>query len=118
MKLRRGDIVLLRAPFTNRAGAKARPMLVVQNDENNARMANTILLFITSNTKRASFPTQVLIDPGTPEGELSGLKQPSTVSCENVLTVVQQDILRTIGHLPPSLLRRVDRALKVSLGLR
>jgi mRNA interferase MazF len=74
MSVRRGDVVLLQAPFTTRAGAKTRPMLVVQNDRNNSRMANTILAFITTNTSRASEPTQVLVDVGTPEGSPSGLK--------------------------------------------
>jgi mRNA interferase MazF len=117
MSVRRGDVVLLQAPFTSRAGAKARPMLVVQNDTNNARMANTILVFITTNLARASEPTQVLLDVQTPEGRQSGLKQTSVVSCENLLTVAQSDILRTISHLPDALMQRVDQALKVSLAL-
>ena len=117
MSVRRGDVVLLQAPFTSRAGAKARPMLVVQNDSNNARMANTILVFITTNLSRASEPTQVLVDVQTSEGRLSGPKQNSVVSCENLLTVVQRDILRTLGHIPGALMQRVDQALKASLGL-
>jgi mRNA interferase MazF len=117
MSVRRGDVVLLKAPFPSGAGAKSRPMLVVQNDTNNARMANTILVFITTNLSRASEPTQVLVDVQTPEGRTSGLKQTSVGSCENFLTVVQSDILRTIGRLPDRLMRQVDAALKVSLAL-
>ena len=88
MSVQRGDIVLLQAPFTSRTGAKPRPMLVVQNDNNNGRMANTILVFITTNRSRAAEPTQVIVDIGTPEGSQSGLRQTSVVSCENILTVV------------------------------
>ena len=68
MSVRRGDVVLLQALFTSGAGAKSRPMLVVQNDANNARMANTILVFITTNLARSSEPTQVLVDVQMPEG--------------------------------------------------
>jgi mRNA interferase MazF len=118
MSVQRGDIVLLQALFTKKAGAKARPMLVVQNDRNNARMTNTILVFITTNTTRASEPTQVLVDPATPQGKVSGLTQPSVVSCENILTVLQEDIVRRIGRVPPALMERVDQALKASLALR
>lgn len=92
-------------------------MLVVQNDTNNARMANTILAFITTNLTRASEATQVVVDVATSEGVPSGLNQTSVVSCENLITVAQADILRTIGRLPEPLMRRVDQALKVSLGL-
>ena len=117
MNVRRGDVVLLQAPFASRAGTKARPMLVVQCDTNNARMANTILVFITTNLTRASEQTQVLVDVQTPEGRRSGLKQTSAVSCENILTVVQSDILHAIGRFPDGLMRQVDEALKVSLAL-
>jgi mRNA interferase MazF len=117
MTVQRGDVVLVQAPFTSRAGAKTRPMLVVQNDRNNARMANTILVLITSNVSRASEPTQVLVDIQSPEARNSGLKQTSVISCENILTVVQSDILRPIGHLSDVLMQRVDVALKESLAL-
>jgi mRNA interferase MazF len=92
-------------------------MLVVQNDTNNARMAKTILVFITTYLARASEPTQVFVDVQTADGRSSGLKQDSVVSCENLLTDAQSDILRTIGHLPAPLMQRVDQALKVSLDL-
>jgi mRNA interferase MazF len=117
MSARRGDVVLLQAPFTRGPGAKTRPMLVVQNDANNVRMANTILVFITTNLSRASEPTQVLIDVSTPDGQQSGIRRTSVVSCENVLTVQQSDVLQTIGRLPDAIMRRVDDALKQSLGL-
>jgi mRNA interferase MazF len=92
-------------------------MLVVQNDTNNARMANTIVAFITTNLARVHEPTQVLVEVGTSEGRPSGLKQNSVVSCENLLTARQSDILHTIGHLPDVLMQQVDQALKVSLAL-
>jgi mRNA interferase MazF len=117
MNVRRGDIVLISAPFAGGKGAKTRPMLVVQNDANNARMANTIVVLITSNLSRSSQPTQVLVDITSPEGQQSGLLQTSVVSCENILTVVQSEILRTIGQLPDVLMQQVDAALKVSLAL-
>lgn len=117
MSVLRGDIVLLQAPFSSGGGTKTRPMLVVQNDTNNARMTNTILVFITTNMSRSSQPGQVLVDVSTPDGKRSGLKQSSVVSCENILTVVQADILRKIGHLPDALMRRVEDALKFSLAL-
>jgi mRNA-degrading endonuclease toxin of MazEF toxin-antitoxin module len=62
-------------------------------------------------------PTQVLIDPGTPEGRSSGLHHASAVKCENLFTISQGHMLRTLGHLSPALLQQVDAALKVSLAL-
>ena len=116
MTLQRGDVVLLRRHSRAVLGQDA-AMLIVQNDTNNTRMANTIVVYITSNTSRSGEPTQILIDVNQTDGRQSGLKQNSVVSCENILTVVQADILRTIGHLPDNLMQRVDQALKVSLAL-
>lgn len=117
MSVQRGDVVLLQAPFTRGSGSKTRPMLVVQEDTNNARMTNTIVVFITTNVARSSEPTQVLIDVSTPDGQQSGLRRTSVASCENILTVIQGDLVRTIGKLPDVLMQQVDEALKSSLAL-
>jgi len=39
------------------------------------------------------------------------------VKCENLFTVSQSHILRTIGRLSPILMNKVDACLKASLGL-
>jgi mRNA interferase MazF len=112
-KVNRGDIVILRF-----ARGKARPALVVQSDRNNARLTNTILVQVTSNTRRAGKePTQVLVDVTTADGMLSGLKMTSAVTCENIATQSASDIYKVIGHLPDSLMKKVDVALKHSLAL-
>ena len=117
MSVKRGDVVLLQTPMTRGRGTKLRPMLVIQNDANNGRMANTILAFITTNLARVAEPTQVLVDVATPDGLQSGLQRNSVVSCENLITTRQSDISITLGHLPFALMQQVDTALKVSLAL-
>ncbi len=117
MSVRRGDVVLIDVPFLTRPGSKIRPMLVVQTDANNTRMANTIVATISSNISRSHEPTQVLIDVGSPAGQQSGLLATSVASCENLLTVRQAHVIRTIGRLPAGVMHEVDEALKASLGL-
>jgi mRNA interferase MazF len=92
-------------------------MLVVQNDHNNSRMANTILAVITTNLSRATETTQVLVDPSTTDGQSSGLISVSVVSCENLLTARKGQITRRIGRLSDQQMRAVDQALKASLAL-
>jgi mRNA-degrading endonuclease toxin of MazEF toxin-antitoxin module len=36
MRVRRGEVVLVDFPFSDRTGSKVRPCLVVQNDANNS----------------------------------------------------------------------------------
>ena len=50
MNVQRGDIVLLDYPYPSGGGAKVRPALVVQNDRDNRRLVNTIIVQITSVT--------------------------------------------------------------------
>ena len=117
MSYRRGDIVLVDVAFGSRPGSKIRPMVVIQNDRNNARMNKTILATITTNTSRVGEPTQVFIDVSTPDGRRSGLIANSSISCENLVTVEQVTIRRKIGELSPALTAQLSLALKDSLQL-
>lgn len=115
---RRGDVVIVAFPFVTGGGGKNRPALVIQCDRNNQRLQNTIVAMITGNTSLATVePTQILVDPATPDGSASGLAYPSAVKCENLYTVTQQDILRTLGSLPLSVMARIDDCLKAALQL-
>jgi mRNA interferase MazF len=118
MKVRRGDVVLVDYPFSDRTGSKVRPCLVVQNDRNNQRLDDTIIAAISSNTTRGTTePTQFVIDVNTAEGRPSGLLFDSAVQCENLVTVDCQFVMRKIGTLPQPLMVHVDGCLKTALGL-
>lgn len=115
--MKRGDVVIVEFPYADRQRGKNRPSLVVQNDRDNHRLANTVVVMISGNIRHATEPTQVLVDPALQLGQSSGLHGPSVVKCCNLYTVRQQDILRQIGQLSDDLLRKVDQALMVALGL-
>jgi mRNA interferase MazF len=117
MNVRRGDVVLVQYPFASGAGGSLRPALIVQNDRDNEGLRNTIVARITTNLRRAGDPSHLLIDPDAPEGEAAGLLHESVVSCINLATVHQDRIQRVIGHLPASVMRRLDDCLKAALGL-
>lgn len=118
MTVRRGDIVLVNLPFVSGTATKVRPVLVIQSDHNNERLSNTIIAAITSNTARAGRePTQFLIDTTTPEGQESGLKFNSAVTCEYLATIEQSRIGRRLGQLPTSAMRHIDNCLKAALGI-
>lgn len=114
---KRGDIVLVAFPFTDRPVNKVRPALVVQNDEDNRRLRKTIVAMISGNLRRAAESTHLLVDPSTSEGASSGLHGPSVVACVNLYTVEQSSIIRTIGSLSEPAMRRVNGCLKTALDL-
>lgn len=117
MTVRRGDVILLVHPFSDASGTKVRPALVVQNDADNERLSNTIVAIITGNLSHREEPTQIYVDVSGPSGLGSGLHSNSLVSCNNLFTVHESRIYRTIGQLPPESMQWVDMAIKSALGL-
>ena len=113
----RGDVVIVEFPYADGRRGTNRPSLIVQNDRDNRRLANTVVAMSSGNTRHAAEPTQVLIDPATQSGRASGLHGPSVVKCCNLYTVRRQDIIRSIGHLSDELLTHVDQALESALGV-
>ena len=96
--------------------SKKRPALVVQNDKDNARLSNTILVMITSTTRRSSEPTQLFIDISTPEGKQTDLRQDSVVNCINIFTLPQIYIINVVGTFPAATMQKVND-LKAALEI-
>lgn len=118
MKVSRGDVVLVDYLFSDRTGSKVRPCLIVQNDRNNKRLDDTIVVAISSNTGRAKGEaTQLILEIASSAGKKSGLLFDSAVQCENVVTIDTQFVIRKIGDLPAVTMKQIDECLKVSLGL-
>jgi mRNA interferase MazF len=117
MNVRRGEVCLAAYPFASGTGAKRRPVLVVQNDRDNARLLNTVVVQITSNTRRAGETTHLRIEIASAEGRSSGLLIDSVISCPNLATIEKSLIERVIGSLPPPTMAQVDQCLKAALGI-
>ncbi len=115
--MKRGDVVLADFPFFDRPGKKRRPALVIQADSYNTKLVTTVVAMISGQMKYAADPSQCIVDPTTAEGASSGLAGPSVVKCNNVLTILQADVVRTIGTLSVKLMQQVNQCLKVVLEL-
>lgn len=117
MNIQRADVVLVDYPFSAGGGSKVRPALVIQNDKDNQRLSTTIIVQVTSMTRRAAEPTQALIDITTPDGQQTGLRQPSVVNCVNLMTLDKKMILRKIGAFSSQLMSQVSAGLKTALDM-
>src|SRR4051794_35148659 len=107
MSVHRGDVVLAWYPFASGRGGKRRPCLIVQNDSDNQKLANTVIAQITSNLRRQGDPAHLLIEVATPEGRQSGLLHDSLVSCNNLATIEQNLIDKVIGSLSAALMQKI-----------
>jgi mRNA interferase MazF len=117
MSVRRGDVVLAWFPFASGQGGKRRPCVIVQNDADNTKLANTVVAQITSITARAGDKSHLLIEVATPEGRQTGLLHDSVVSCNNLATIEQALVAKVIGSLTGALLQQMNDRLKAALAL-
>lgn len=115
--IRRGDVVIVEIPFTDVAGAKKRPSVVVQSDTYNQTIRKTVVAIFTGNLRRRGDPSHLYVDPGAPEGMSSGLTGPSLASCYNLFTIEQNRIEQVIGHLSDVLKQQLNHCLKAALEL-
>jgi mRNA interferase MazF len=110
---KRGEVYLVN--FDPTLGAeikKTRPALIVQNDIANRHSPITIVCAITSRYEEPLYPTEVLLSP--PEG---GMKVPSVVLANQIRSIDTQRLVKRLGSLQPETMERVDRALRLSMGL-
>lgn len=112
--LSRGDIVLVRFPFTDLAGSSLRPALVISKEQIGQ---DVILAAISSVVRDSSISSDHVIDIEHPEFKLTGLRVTSVFRLHKLATVERSKITRRIGHIGPQLQSEVDKILRQILGL-
>jgi mRNA interferase MazF len=118
MNLSRGNIILCRVPLptVELKEYKLRPGLIVSKDLNNKRLDDLIIAICTSNISRSQEPTQYLIKED--EVVQAGIKVPSVVKCESLLTINKSMIVRVLGMLSENGIHKINECLKDALELK
>lgn len=110
---RRGEIFLTALdPALGHEIRKTRPALVIQNDVTNRYGMTTIIAAITSRVSIPPYPNEVVIQPST-----TGLEVVSTIRLDQVRTVDRRRLLKRLGKADEDVMRKVDEAISISLGL-
>jgi mRNA interferase MazF len=115
MRSNRGDVVLVLFPDSNLRTAKRRPALVVQADDLNTGLPQTIVAMITSNMSRAGHPSRISVSRASSQGQQMGLLTDSVVMTDNLATILENEIDRVIGQCAD--MKSLDAALKHTLGV-
>ena len=102
----RGDIF-----WANEQGG-IRPALIIQRDIINMNSPTTIIAPITSKIYSKEFPQNVQFFSLS-----SGLKKDSTILLNQIRTIDKRRLTKKIGTLPNDIMKKVDLAIKISLGL-
>jgi mRNA interferase MazF len=109
---RRGEVWLVNFdPTVGSEIQKTRPALIIQNDVGNRASSITIVAAITSTQKRP-YPFQVFL----PTGE-GGIEHDSVVTLNHVRSIDRQRLIRRFGTVSRSVMKQVDQAILVSLGV-
>lgn len=110
--MKRGEIY--RADLNPVVGSEQggiRPVVIIQNDIGNQHSTTVIVAAVTTRSKKTNLPVHVPIT-----AEESGLSRDSMVLLEQVRTLEKSRLTRYLGCLTPEAMRRIDKALRLSLG--
>lgn len=110
---KRGEIYLVNFdPTIGSEIKKTRPALILQNDIGNQYSPITIVAAITSQFDSKLYPTEVLL-----KANESRLKVDSVVLLNQIRSIDKKRLVRILGKLNREIMAKVDKAIKISLGL-
>lgn len=113
MIVKRGDIFYADlSPVIGSEQGGVRPVVVIQNDVGNKYSPTTIVAAITSQLNKTKLPTHVKVKASD-----NDLPKNSVILMEQVRTIDKKRLREKIGNFTEEIMREVDHALKISLGL-
>ena len=113
MVIKRGDIYYADlSPVVGSEQGGVRPVLIIQNDIGNKYSPTVIATAITSQINKAKMPTHIELDANE-----YGLSKDSVVLAEQIRTIDKRRLKEKIGHMTETDMKKVDKALAISLNL-
>ena len=114
MTVRRGDIYFADlSPVVGSEQGGVRPVLIVQNDVGNRHSPTVICAAVTSQMNKAKLPTHIALSATE-----YALPKDSVILLEQIRTIDKQRLKEKVCHLDEAMMRRVNQALLISLGLK
>ena len=113
MLIRRGDIYYadLRPVVGSEQGG-VRPVLIIQNDVGNRHSPTVICAAITSRMNKAKLPTHIELNASRYH-----MVKDSVILLEQLRTIDKTRLKDRICHLDSDIMKKVGRALQISLDL-
>ena len=111
--MKRGEVWMVDfGPATGPEQAGVRPAIILQNDDLGQVFATTIVVPLTTNLRRLSLPTTLLLNAG--EG---GLPRDSVALCYQVQVRGKARLTQKLGELSSGRLFEIQMSLLEALGL-
>jgi mRNA interferase MazF len=113
MSLKRGEIWLASLdPTKGSEQAGIRPIIVFQNEAISKYTVTIMAIPLTTNLKRASLPTCVLIPQSG-----SSVKNDSVALCHQMRVLDKSRLIHKIGEITPEILENIDKCVMFTLGI-
>jgi len=100
------------SPVVGSEQGGVRPVLIIQNDIGNRYSPTVIVAAITAQIQKAKLPTHVEIN-----AEKYGFERNSVILLEQIRTLDKQRLTDKITKLDNEMMKKINRALEISLGL-
>jgi mRNA interferase MazF len=111
--VKRGDVYFADlSPVVGSEQGGIRPVLIIQNDIGNRFSPTVIVAAITAQIQKAKLPTHVEIS-----AKKYKFERDSVILLEQIRTIDKQRLTDKITHLDDEMMKKVDDALQISLGL-
>jgi len=110
-----GEIFLAQFPFGDVPGMKLRPVLLLTGPV--GPIPEVLVAYISSVTPIQALPSDLFLDPSTPEFQSTHLKVASTLRLHKLATIHASSLARYLGILDRAVLTTVARKLKQLLSL-
>jgi len=88
-----------------------RPVLIIQNNVGNKYSPTVIVAAITSNIKKVTLPTHIVLP------EIDGLFKKSVILLEQIRTIDKSRLHNKVAVVSPEIMSQVDKALMISMGV-
>jgi mRNA interferase MazF len=114
--MKRGDIVLIKYPFTNLVSSKVRPALIISSNSYTKSGEDAIFMFISSQTVNPQ-PTDLFLDQSDTEFLRTGLKKASLIRTAKIATLSKNLASSHLGQVGPTLMGEIGKKLREVLSL-
>jgi mRNA interferase MazF len=111
---KRGDVILVKFPYSDLISYKRRPALIVQDETVATGLSQRVVTQITSNLNRTG-DTRVLVRKDSPDGQAMGILSDFVIVADHLATVLPREIDKVIGRC--TCMPEVETALSRLLGL-
>jgi len=115
--VKRRSVVLARYPFTDLAGAKVRPAVILTPHELLRKLDDVLCLFISSSIPADLLSTDFVLEMTHSSFSKTCLKYRSVFRAHKLALLHKSLVLRVLGEIDKGLMDEIDHRLRIALGL-